>query len=105
MHPTKALTRRLAVVAATGALAAGVAAPAQADPPGDRASWAPVTASVRPDDRADRAGPPTSSLAASAQAESGAAFEPADAVGLALVVTAIGLGIGAMVYTQRVGRA
>ena len=36
MYPTRGLTRRLAVVAATGALAAGLAAPAQADPPGDR---------------------------------------------------------------------
>ena len=54
MYPTRGLTRRLAVVAATGALAAGLAAPAQADSPGDRPTWAPVTASVRPDDRADR---------------------------------------------------
>jgi hypothetical protein len=105
MHPTTGLTRKLAVVAATGALAAGIAAPAQADPPGDRASWAPTTASVRPDDRADRAGPPTSPVAASARAESGAAFEPGDALGIALVVTAIGLGVGAMVYAQRLGSA
>ena len=105
MHPAGLLTRRLAVVAATGALAGGIAAPAYADPPGDRASWAPVTASIRPDDRADRSGPPTSPIAASTRAESGAGFEPGDAVGLALVVTAIGLGIGAMVYTQRLGRA
>ena len=30
---------------------------------------------------------------------------PGDALGIALVVTAIGLGIGAMVYTQRLGSA
>ena len=104
MHPTR-LTRRLAAVTATGALAAGLAAPAQADPPGDRPSWAPpAAASVRPDDRADRAFPP-GAHATAATTESGDAFDPADALGLALVVTAIGLGVGAMVYTQRLGSA
>ena len=104
MHPTRHLTRRLAVLTATGALAAGLAAPAQADPPGDRPSWAPASASVRPDDRADRARPSTGHTA-TATADSGRAFDPADALGLALVVTAIGLGVGAMVYTQRLGSA
>ena len=126
MYPTRGLTRRLAVVASTGALAAGLAAPAQADPPGDRATWAPVTASVRPDDRADRTrtalvakaiirpddradrtGPPMSEAApsTSTRADAGDPFEAGDALGIALVVTAIGLGIGAMVYTQRLGSA
>ncbi len=105
MNPTTGLTRRLAVVAATGALAAGLAAPAQADPPGDRPAWAPVTASVRPDDRADRTGPPTSAAVPSTLTDAGDAFEAGDALGIALVVTAIGLGIGAMVYTQRLGSA
>ena len=103
MHPTT-LTRRLAVLTATGALAAGLAAPAQADPPGDRPGWAPVAANVRPDDRADRTWPATVHPAAATSA-SDRAFDPADALGLALVVTAIGLGIGAMVYTQRLGSA
>ena len=126
MHPTRGLTRRLAAIGATGALAAGLAAPAQADPPGDRASWAPVTASVRPDDRADRTrtalvaraiirpddradrtGPPVSEAApsTSVRADSGDPFEAGDVLGVALVVTAIGLGIGAMVYTHRPGSA
>ena len=126
MYPTRGLTRRLAVVASTGVLATGIAAPAQADPPGDRATWAPVTASVRPDDRADRTrtaliskaiirpddradrtGPPMSEAAASTstRADAGDPFEAGDVLGIALVVTAIGLGIGAMVYTQRFERA
>lgn len=124
MYSTTGLTRRLAVVASTGVLAAGVVAPAQADPPGDRATWAPVTASVRPDDRADRTrtahiakaiirpddradrtGPPTSVAAPSTRVDAGDPFEAGDALGIALVVTAIGLGIGAMVYTQRLGSA
>jgi len=135
MYPTRGLTRRLTVVAATGALAAGLAAPAQADPPGDRPAWAPVTASVRPDDRADRTrvalvakamgrgsrgpvtvsvrpddradrtGPPTSLAVSSTRADAADPFEAGDALGIALVVTAIGLGIGAMVYTQRLGSA
>ena len=124
MYPTRGLTRRLAVVASTGLLAAGLAAPAQADPPGDRPASAPVTASVRPDDRADRTrvalvakaivrpddradrtGPPTSVAAPSTSADAGDPFEAGDALGIALVVTAIGLGIGAMVYTQRLGSA
>jgi hypothetical protein len=135
MYPTRGLTRRLTVVAATGALTAGLVAPAQADSPGDRSTWAPATASVRPDDRADRTrvalvaiasghgsrgpvtvsvrpddradrtGPPTSAAAPVTRADAGDPFEPGDALGIALVVTAIGLGVGAMVYTQRFGSA
>ena len=124
MYPTRGLTRRLAVVTSTGVLAAGLAAPAQADPRGDRSSWAPVPTSVRPDDRADRTrtaliakaiirpddradrtGPPVSEAAPSTRAAAADPFETGDALGIALVVTAIGLGIGAMVYTQRLGSA
>ena len=120
MYPTRGLTRSLAVVASTGVLATGLAAPAQADPPGDRATWAPVRpddradrtrtaliakAIIRPDDRADRTGPPTSVAASSTRVDAGNPFEAGDALGIALVVTAIGLGIGAMVYTQRLGSA
>jgi hypothetical protein len=101
MHPTGRLTRRLAVVAAAGAFAAGLAAPAQADPPADRLASTP---SVRPDDRADRTWPSTTARIVSAT-DSGDAFDPGDVLGVALVVTAIGLGVGAMVYTQRLGSA
>ena len=54
------ITRRISIVAVTGALAVAVAGPAQADPPGD---WrlgedvSSLTSSVRPDDRAERPGP------------------------------------------------
>ena len=124
MYPTRGLTRRLAAIGATGALAAGLAAPAQADPPGDRPSWAPVTASVRPDDRADRTrtalvaraiirpddradrtGPPVSVAAPSTLPPTPAIRSRPAMSWVALVVTAIGLGIGAMVYTQRLGSA
>jgi hypothetical protein len=104
MHPIRGLTRRLAALAATGALAAGLAAPAQADPPGDTRRSTPMSASVRPDDRADR-GRPAPSTGTATATESGDAFEPGDVLGVALVVTAIGLGVGAMVYTQRLGSA
>ena len=103
MHPTR-LIRRIAALAATGALAAGLAAPAQADPPGDRLASTPVSASVRPDDRADRAWPASSNRTATVT-DSGTAFEAGDVLGIALVVTAVGLGVGAMVYTQRLGSA
>lgn len=104
MNPIRGLTRRLAALAATGALAAGLAVPAQADPPGDRLAPTPASASVRPDDRADRTWPASSDRTATAT-HSGAAFDPGDVLGVALVVTAIGLGVGAMVYTQRLGSA
>ena len=55
------ITRRISIVAVTGALAIAIAGPAQADPPGD---WrlgdedvSGLTSSVRPDDRAERPGP------------------------------------------------
>ena len=68
-----------------------------------------MTASVRPDDRADRSASARpdecrTARSAGARADAGDPFEAGDALGIALVVTAIGLGIGAMVYTQRLGR-
>lgn len=104
MHQSRGLTRRLAALAATGVVAAGLAAPAQADPPGDRFTSSPAAASVRPDDRADRAWPAATPRTVVADA-SGDPFETADALGVALVVTAIGLGVGAMVYAHRLGSA
>jgi len=58
------ITRRISIVAATGALAVAVAGPAQADPPGDwRLNGEDVlTSSVRPDDRADRPGPRSAAM-------------------------------------------
>ena len=60
------ITRRISIVAVTGALAVAVAGPAQADPPGD---WrlggedvSGLTSSVRPDDRADRPGPQSAAM-------------------------------------------
>ena len=57
------ITRRISIVAVTGALAVAVAGPAQADPPAD---WrlggedvSSLTSIVRPDDRAERPGPST----------------------------------------------
>lgn len=60
------ITRRISIVAVTGALAVAVAGPAQADPPGD---WrlggedvSGLTSSVRPDDRAERPGPRSAAM-------------------------------------------
>ena len=60
------LTRRISIVAVTGALAVAVAGPAQADPPAD---WrlggedvSSLTSSVRPDDRAERPGPRSAAM-------------------------------------------
>ena len=100
------ITRRISIAAATGALAVALAAPAQADPPGD---WrlggedvTAVTASVRPDDRAHRTGPPVgAAVVAGTPSDRDAGIEGSDVLWLGLFVGAFGLLALAMVYSSR----
>ena len=127
MNTNAHLTRRLTVVAASGASALALAAPALADRdwlpggnepfpvptlsvrPDDRAVRpglpAAATSSVRPDDRAVRPGPPTAvaaddDVAVASPSNDKAGFDWGDAFGVALFLGALGLLAVLMLYSK-----